>query len=127
MENSILIAKLMGPVLLVVSVAMLKDPEDLLSMGQEFLKSRALIFITGVLALVCGLAVVNAHNIWSASWPLLITLFGWAMLIGGVIRIALPGTVQTIGTAMLQRKSMARGVALIWLILGAGLCYAGYL
>ncbi|NKB53486.1 MAG: hypothetical protein GKR97_14910 [Rhizobiaceae bacterium] len=126
MENSILIAKLMGPVVLVAAIAMLKDPDDLLSMGREFLKSRALIFISGVLALLGGLAVVNFHNIWIASWPVVITLFGWAMVIGGAMRIALPNVVESIGGAMLKHSSMVRVMAIIWLSFGVGISYVGY-
>ena len=126
MENSILIAKLMGPVIAVAAIAMLKNPEDLVSMGQEFLKSRALIFVAGVLALLGGLAVVNFHNVWVADWPLLITLFGWAMVIAGVIRMALPNIVQSMGDAMLKRTQFIRALALVWLVIGAGLTYAGY-
>ena len=126
MENSILIAKLMGPVIAVAAIAMLKNPEDLVSMGQEFLKSRALIFVAGVLALLGGLAVVNFHNVWVADWPLLITLFGWAMVVAGVIRMALPDVVQSMGDAMLKRTLFVRLIALVWLVIGAGLTYAGY-
>lgn len=126
MENSVLIAKLIGPVVLVAAIAMLKQPEDLLSMGQEFLKSRALIFVSGVLALIGGLAIVNFHNVWAASWPVLITLFGWALVIGGVMRMAFPHSIQVIGGAMLARKSMIRGVAIVWLIFGAWLSFVGY-
>ena len=126
MENSILIAKLMGPVIAVAAIAMLKNPEDLVSMGQEFLKSRALIFVAGVLALLGGLAVVNFHNVWVADWPLLITLFGWAMVVAGVIRMALPDVVQSMGDAMLKQTQFVRLIALVWLVIGAGLTYAGY-
>ena len=126
MENSILIAKLMGPVIAVAAIAMLKNPEDLVSMGQEFLKSRALIFVAGVLALLGGLAVVNFHNVWVADWPLLITLFGWAMVVAGVIRMALPDVVQSMGDAMLKQTQFVRLTALVWLVIGAGLTYAGY-
>ena len=126
MENSILIAKLMGPVIAVAAIAMLKNPEDLVSMGQEFLKSRALIFVAGVLALLGGLAVVNFHNVWVADWPLLITLFGWAMVVAGVIRMALPDVIQSMGDAMLKQTQFVRLIALVWLVIGAGLTYAGY-
>jgi hypothetical protein len=40
---------------------------------KEFIGSRALIFITGVLALLAGLIVVNAHNLWVPDWRVLIT------------------------------------------------------
>ena len=56
----------------------------------------------------------------------LITLFGWAMVIAGVIRMALPNIVQSMGDAMLKRTQFIRALALVWLVIGAGLTYAGY-
>ena len=62
MATSILIAKLIGPVLLVAAIAMLADANDMQEMAREFLKERALIYVTGVLAMLGGLAIVNNHN-----------------------------------------------------------------
>ena len=76
MATSILIAKLIGPVLLVAAIATPADAKELQEMAREFLKDRALIYVTGVLAMLGGLAIVNNHNIWIADWPVIITLFG---------------------------------------------------
>ncbi len=43
---------------------MLTEGDGYSSLLKEFIASRALIFVTGVLALVAGLAIVNAHNLW---------------------------------------------------------------
>jgi hypothetical protein len=50
---------------------------------------RPLILITGVLAMTAGLAIVNTHNVWMLGWPVIVTLFGWALVIGGAVRIGL--------------------------------------
>ena len=124
--TSILIAKLIGPVLLVAAIAMLADTKDLQEMAREFLKDRALIYVTGVLALLGGLAIVNNHNIWIADWPVLITLFGWAMIIGGAVRMALPYAVRSIGGAMMENPAMIRISGAVWVLIGAFLTYKGY-
>ena len=100
MATSILIAKLIGPIVLVAAIAMIADVKGMQEMARGFLKDRALIFITGVMAMLGGLAIVNSHNNWIADWPVIITLFGWAMFIGGAIRMALPSVVRSIGGAM---------------------------
>ena len=57
----------MGPVMLVIGIGMAAgmfvEGESYSSLMKEFIGSRALIFITGVLALLAGLIVVNAHKI----------------------------------------------------------------
>ncbi len=126
MDTSILIAKLLGPVLLVAALSMLASPSQILAMASEFLKSHALIFLSGVLTMVGGLAIVNAHNVWSADWPVIITVFGWAMVIGGAVRMGLPNVVQSIGAKMMNGANMIRTFGVIWAAVGAYLSYVGY-
>ena len=126
METSLLIAKLIGPVLLVAAIAMLTDAKDLQEMGRQFLKDRALIYVTGVLAMLGGLAIVNSHNVWIVDWPVIITLFGWAMTIGGAIRMALPSAVRSVGGMMLEHPTLIRVSGAAWVLIGAFLTYIGY-
>ena len=126
LATSVLIAKLIGPILLVAAIAMLANPNDLLEVAREFLKDRALVYVTGVLAMLGGLAVVVNHNIWIAGWPVLITLFGWALTIGGAVRIALPSAVRSIGGAMMEHPGMVRVAGAVWVAIGALLTYNGY-
>ena len=57
-------------------------------MAEEFLRSRALIYLSGLLTMTAGLAIVLTHNVWVADWPVLITMLGWLATIGGAVRIA---------------------------------------
>jgi hypothetical protein len=126
LATSILIAKLIGPILLVAAITMLADAKGLQAMAREFLKDRALIYVTGVLAMLGGLAIANNHNIWIADWPVLITLFGWAMVIGGAVRMALPSAVRSIGGAMMENPTTIRVAGAAWALVGAFLTYQGY-
>ncbi len=126
MATSILIAKLIGPIVLVAAIAMIADVKGMQEMARGFLKDRALIFITGVMAMLGGLAIVNSHNNWIADWPVIITLFGWAMFIGGAIRMALPSVVRSIGGAMMDNQSLLRVAGVVWLLIGAFLTFKGY-
>ena len=126
MAASIPFAKLIGPILVVAAIAMLANPKHMREMALDFLKDRPLIFVTGVLAMLGGLAIVNNHNVWIADWPVIITLFGWAMMIGGAIRTALPSVVKSVGGAMMEAPAMIRISAVVWLLIGAFLTYQGY-
>jgi hypothetical protein len=126
LATTILIAKLIGPILLVAAIAMMADARDLQRMAAEFLDSRALIYTTGVLAMLGGLAIVNNHNIWIADWPVIITVFGWAMIIGGAIRMALPSAVKSIGGRMMENPVIIRISGVVWFLIGAFLTFKGY-
>ena len=41
--------------------------------------------------------VVLAHNVWAANWRVIITLFGWVLIVCGTIRIVFPQLVQKYG------------------------------
>jgi predicted permease len=45
------------------------------------------IYLSGVIMFVAGLAVVRAHNVWEKNWTVLITLTGWFLLPLGLIRM----------------------------------------
>ncbi len=127
MQTSILIARLLGPVLAVAGLAGLINPKAVQELAREFLASRALIFIAGVLALVAGLAIVNTHNLWTAGWPVIITIFGWLAVLGGVLRMAFPALTKSIGEAMLGNQALLRVAGAAQLALGAILMFVGYL
>ena len=86
-----------------------------------------MIFLAGFLALLAGLAIVNTHNLWTAGWPVIITIFGWLAVIGGVIRMAFPALTKSIGEAMLAREGMLRVVGGVQAVIGAYLMVEGYL
>ena len=62
MQTSAFLAQLIGPLLLVMGVAMVANADSYRSMAREFLASRALIYIAGLLAFVPGLAIVLVHT-----------------------------------------------------------------
>ena len=83
MGRSEYIARLIGPVMLIIGIGMiggmLTEGDAYSSLLKEFIGSRALIFMTGVLALVAGLAIVNAHNLWVRDWRVVVTILGWLL------------------------------------------------
>ncbi len=126
MQSSTYLARLIGPVFLVMGIAMLVNPRGYRIMAQEFLASRALVFIAGLLAFLPGLAIVLAHNVWVADWRLIITLFGWLALIGGTIRLVLPREVGALGNRLLAHPQSLLLGGVVVAALGAILSYVGY-
>lgn len=127
METSILLAKLMGPMLLVLGLFVAFNPAQMRRIGREFLDSDALIFLSGVLTLPVGLAIVVTHNVWVADWPVVITLFGWIAIAAGIARIALPGPLKRIGETMLDKTSLTTIPGVLMAMLGGYLAIQGYL
>lgn len=127
MQKSVFLAQLIGPLLLVMGVGMVANAESYRAMAHEFLASRALIYIAGLLAFVPGLAIVLVHNVWAFDWRVIITLLGWLSLLGGIFRLLLPRQVTAVGSAMLARPGYLTGGGIAVLALGAILTVFGYL
>lgn len=127
MYPSLFLAQLIGPTLLVIGLGMIVSRDAYRTMAQEFLGSRALIYIAGILAFVPGLAILLTHNVWVAGWPVIITLFGWLALLGGIFRLIFPQEVTRIGSRIIAMPSALTVGGIVVLALGAVLSFFGYL
>jgi len=127
METSLYLAKLIGPLMLVIAAAMLINQDNMRDMAADFLEHRGLIFLAGILTLLAGLAIVLSHNVWVAGWPVIITILGWLSVIGGVFRVVFPDSVRSIGESMLEKKGIFTVSGIVQAVIGAWLCYVGYM
>jgi hypothetical protein len=78
------------------------------------------VYLNGAMLFVAGLALVRAHNRWAWNWPTLITLTGWALLLGGLYRMIAPEAPQAhAGAASYTMFAML-------VVIGVLLTYKGY-
>src|ERR1700720_997611 len=103
MSTSVFLARLIGPVMLVIGLAVFANQRAFRELAEEFLASPALVFLSGLLIMPVGLAIVLTHNIWAADGRVMITLFGWLNAIGGAIRVVGPPYVIQAGLPRLDR------------------------
>ena len=124
--TSIFLAKLIGPVLLVIGVALLTNATAYRTLAAEFLDSPALIFLSGLITLPAGLAIVLAHNVLAADWRVLITILGWLAIFGGAMRLLAPQRAAAVGRTLFANPATLHFSTGIYLVIGALLCYFGY-
>jgi hypothetical protein len=125
-DTSIFLARLLGPTMLVMGLGLLVNRSTYRTLSLEVLDSRALLFIAGLIAFVAGLAIVLTHNVWVAGWPAIITLFGWASLFAGIVRIVFPDQVAQLGRRAVDGQGFLMFGIVVYLAFGAWLTYAGY-
>ena len=126
MSTSVFIARLIGPIMLVIGLAVITNQSAFRDMAEEFLASRALLFLSGLLIMPAGLAIVLTHNIWAADGRVMITLFGWLNAIGGAVRLLAPDWIMRTGLTMLRRPGFVTIAAAIWVVLGLLFCLSGF-
>ena len=119
------IAGLMGPTLLAMGIAMLVNLGFFSVMVEQVSHDIALIFISGVLLLVAGLAIVRVHNIWS-GWPVVVTVLGWLAIIGGLARLFFPARLAAIAANMGQHRGFLITAAIILALVGGFLSFKAY-
>ena len=126
MDTSLFLAKLIGPVLLVMGAGMLINAKAFRPIFEEIIRNRALVVIGGLITMPAGLAIVLTHNVWVANWPVLITLLGWLIAVSGAFRLLAPQDAIKFGRRMYDRPNGVFIGAAIWAALGAVLCFFGY-
>jgi hypothetical protein len=92
-QNSKRIAGLVGPTL----VAMLVSEFPLVQPHLYDAQIPPVVYLSGALMFVGGLAIVRAHNHWARDWTVLVTLSGWFGLVLGLFRM--------FGASLYQRSS----------------------
>ena len=83
MVNSKRIAGLVGPTI----VAMLAAEFPLVQPHLYDAQIPPVVYLSGVLMFIGGLAIVRAHNRWASDWTLFVTLSGWSFLALGLFRM----------------------------------------
>lgn len=83
MPNSKRIAALVGPSI----VAILASEFPLVQPHLYDAQIPPVVYLSGVLLFVGGLAIVRAHNHWARDWTVLVTLSGWFFVVLGLFRM----------------------------------------
>jgi uncharacterized integral membrane protein len=126
MPRSQLIARLVGPVLCTIGIAMLVNPAAYRDVAEQFLSDPAIIYISGILLLAAGLAILNAHPLWTRDWRSLITLIGWIGTLAGVWRILAPKFVPFVGSALVAKPHLFLVTGIALMALGGFVTFKGY-
>lgn len=81
--NSKMIGAVLGPTM----VAMVVAEFPLVQPNLYDAQIPPVVYLSGVLMFVAGLATVRAHSHWVRDWSVLVTVSGWSFLILGLLRM----------------------------------------
>lgn len=123
---TIFLAAVLGWYLVIVSLLLLTRREIIVNATKELMGQRAVMFVVGVITLIIGLLMVISHNIWVMDWPVIVTLFAWLTLIGGLFRLYFPDTVYKIWNNIMDKTGVLITTGVISLVIGLFLLYQVY-
>ena len=121
-----MIAGLIGPTLIAIAAGMLLNLGSFPALAEQISRDPGLIFVSGILLFVAGLAILRAHNIWAGGWPVLVTVLGWLAILGGLLRMLFPTRLAAIAATVGENTGGIIAGAVVLLVLGAFLSFKGY-
>ncbi len=126
--RTIFLSKLFGLYFILVALPMILHKQAVVEMVTELVRAPSTMFVPGVLALVGGLAMVLAHNIWSGGvLPVVVTILGWLVLVKGLLFLLLfSGDAAGFYLGILRYSQLFYLYMAICLALGAYLTYGGF-
>ena len=125
METSKVLARIIGPGLIVTALGVFFNLGRSQRMIEEFSKSPSLCYLGGFMALVMGLVILEFHCKWEAHWSVIITILGWMCVVKGVALILFPGFVPLWYPAMASSAPLIVSLG-IYFVVGVFLTVKGY-
>lgn len=86
-SNTLFLSKLLGPVIVLAGLATLIRQDDMKKMMKNMIESPLILFINGLYESTFGIAIVLYHHLWNSPAAVIITLFGWIMIMEGAFEM----------------------------------------
>lgn len=123
METSIFIAQTLSLLYLSIGAGLLMNRNYYQSAFIELIENKGMMFLSGWMALVAGVALINFHNVWSNDWRMIITVVGWIVLAKGITLFAFPSLMSTYKKLFLNTRFLD---TITYLVIALGLFFGYY-
>ena len=114
---TIQLARIYGIIALTAALAALLAPKRMSLVIADFERSPAAAFLGALSALILGLIMVVMHNLWTDIAAILVSLFGWIVLIKGILLLAVPDGLLRFAAAAASSPARIRLWGVVALVL----------
>lgn len=122
LRNAITMASIFGPFLVVMAVWMLFYKANMMKVVTSVKTTPGLLHVVGTLNLIVGLGILSQYHMWTMGWmPMLVTLFGWFLLVRGVMAFLTPHLLMDKRCMTAPYLKMKGIIFLIW-----GICLSWF-
>lgn len=120
-------ARIFGLWSLLVVVGMVVNRENTIDVVNGFFASAALMWTTGIFTSLVGIVVIVTHNRWSGgALPVIVTLFGWLVLVKGLAFVWLTASAEQAFYNALHFNDYFYFYFILSLAIGIYLTYSGF-
>ena len=123
MDTSIFLAKVISIFAAIMAVSIIFNRNRIRTIILESSKEPAFFFATGIILSIVGALLVVSHNIWQASWTIVITLIGWLTLFRGFARLVFP---EQWGSVLSKLAESKNGIYIVLVVVIAICIYLGH-
>ncbi len=124
--TTLFLAKLIGLYALIVCAALAVNGRTAREAWQKMVERFEVIYLVSFIELVLGLLVVLSHNFWYSFPAVIVTIFGWLMVIEAIFYLALPKRITQKAVGWFLRPRCYYPVFLICFIVGLYLTAIGF-
>ena len=127
-SRTIYLSRLIGLYCIFVALFMVIHKQASIDAEAALFRNPSMMLLLSIIAVVIGLAMVLAHNIWrGGALPVVVTLVGWFALIKGLLILILPAdAVAEILMSWLRHPQLFYVSMILPLLLGIYLTYCGF-
>lgn len=126
METSLFLAQVIGLYLVIQSIVLMVRLKEMQEIVRELIHNRPVLLIISLIATMVGLLLVVSHNVWEANWRVIVTIFGWGILVKGILYMALPIENMDRLTKKFNTRGWYIGGGIGSLIIGLYLVFKGF-
>ncbi len=125
-ELSQTLAKIIGLYGLILAMSSLLNRQNLTNVFHELMDSEGLMYLSSLMALIIGLVLITIHNVIALDYRALITIFGWASFIKGVIHLMIPELAYNLNRGILHFQKTYSLIMLVVLCASLWLLKEGF-
>lgn len=123
MVDGIQLAKIFGPVFIILGLWELFSTQNAIAYTKAARENAIFPVLGGLLNLIIGFTILTYFNEWDWNFGILVTLLGWCAVIKGIALFFFP---KYINKFKINKKTLRLSGVFVFLW-GFGLCYWGYL
>ena len=128
MDITLFLARVIGITMTILYAGAIINFKRVQTSLRQIEEQPVILFLSGFMALLLGVLILQVHNFWVWDWTIIITLLGWLMAIVGSIRLLLPNTAMAMGRSMLEKNpNIAYAVSFLFCAIGIFLTIMGCL
>ena len=126
LDSTRLTARILGPFLTVAGAAAVLRRDDLLALIEGFQADSALTFVTGMMLVLAGLALMAVHQRWRTPAEIALSVTIWLLTLRGVFLLFAPSVIFDLADSVMARTPLVVAAGLAAVGVGVWLTLVGY-